>query len=163
MATNGVGLSVDCNCWLYYSDGTLSDEQIKLTPGRKFYSPEYCRLLSAESKWTATNCLQSKARATGCMLQKVKGDLPVKGVAYKMCTTVRPNLTEPYLVDPHLAAIVSKFPVLSTVLLVDTYLVDWTIWSTPVWSTIYKERSRSQTLVEPTVCEAKLQPKLQAM
>ena len=51
-------------------------------------------------------------------------------------TQVRPNLAEPYLVDPHLVAIVSKFPVWSTVLfgrhlfgrlnyLVDTSLVDY--------------------------------------
>ena len=50
--------------------------------------------------------------------------------------TVRPNLAEPYLVDPHLVEIVSKFPVWSTVLfgrhlfgrlnyLVDSSLVDY--------------------------------------
>ena len=57
---------------------------------------------------------------------------------YKMAFPkwVRPNLAEPYLVDPHLVAIVSKFPVWSTVLfgrhlfgrlnyLVDTSLVDY--------------------------------------
>ena len=34
--------------------------------------------------------------------------------------SVRPNLAEPYLVDPHLVAIVSSVPFY----LVDTYLVD---------------------------------------
>ena len=35
------------------------------------------------------------------------------------------NLAEPYLVDPHLVAIVSKFPVWSTP----------EFWPTPIWST----------------------------
>ena len=54
-----------------------------------------------------------------------------------MFLSVLYNLAEPYLVDPHLVAIVSKFPVWSTP----------EIWPTPIWSTLCFGRHFG--LVEP--------------
>ena len=109
--------------WFLRSMGAVA--QNWLIP-QKFHNNQHCRVSKRKIKICPSFVVLTATRKAGNRPRTF-----YTGLTVYVLLMVRPNLAEPYLVDPHLVAIVSKFPVWSTVLfgrlnyLVDTSLVDY--------------------------------------